>query len=116
MSKFIPDPQIQSLRAMRAGDIAIALPTPVIAAVGKQSVAFVQPIVRQSESLAAVPSLEAVSGPFGESPVIGDVFATTLSTDTLQSKSLGTTNAIEAVSGPFNESPVVGVGTGTSVI
>ena len=114
MSKFIPDPQIQSLVPMRAGDIAFAQGG--VMTIGKQSVATAQPIVGQSVALAAVESSGPVAGPFNESPVVGVVDAFTLSVDALQSKSLGTTDALEAVSGPFNETPVIGVGTGTSVI
>ncbi|MGE5663132.1 MAG: hypothetical protein ACM31I_02240 [Deltaproteobacteria bacterium] len=114
MSKFIPDPQIQSLAPMRAGDIAFAQGG--VMTIGKQSVATAQPIVNQSKSLASVESLGAVSGPFNESPVIGVADDFTLSVDALQSKSLGTTNALEALAGIFNETPVIGVGTGTSVV
>ena len=114
MSKFIPDPQIQSLVPMRAGDIAFA--SGGVITVGKQSTAIPQPIVQMPKSLAAVDTLEAVAGPINESPLVGNVFATTLSVDTLQSKSLGTTDALEALSGTPSESPVVGVGTGTSVV
>lgn len=114
MSKFIPDPQIQSLVPMRAGDIAFAQGG--VMTIGKQSMAARSPEGLASASPVAVPALEAVSGPFNESPVVGSAFATTLSVDALQSKSLGTTDALEAVSGPFNETPVIGVGTGTSVV
>ena len=114
MSKFIPDPQIQSLVPMRAGDIAFAQGG--VMTIGKQSVATAQPIVGQSVAPATVDTLEAVSGPFNESPVVGVVDDTTLSVDALESVSLLTTNALEALSGTPGESPVVGVGTGTSVI
>lgn len=115
MSKFIPDPQIQSLVPMRAGDIAFANGGTVT--IGKQSVAITQPIVTQAPSLpAAVPALEAVSGPFNESPVVSVVDATTLSVNEAASVSLGTTNALETLSGSPSETPVVGVATGTSVI
>lgn len=114
MSKFIPDPQIQSLVPMRAGDIAFAQGG--VITIGKQSLAIAQPIVSKSVALLSAHALGAVSGPFNESPVVGNAFATTLSVDTSQSKSLATTNALEALSGTPGETPVVGVGTGTSVV
>jgi hypothetical protein len=114
MSKFIPDPQIQSLRPMRAGDIAFANGGTMT--IGKASSAVRSPEGLKSVSLAAVPGTEAVVGPFNESPLVGVADMTDLSQDALQSKSLSTTNALEAVSGPFNESPTVGVGKATSVV
>lgn len=117
MSKFIPDPQIQSLRAMRAGDIAFALPAPATMLIGKQSLATPQPIVFQSVvPPAPVDALVAVAGPFNESPVVGVADDFTLSVDVFQSVSLLTTNALEAIAGTPNESPVVGVAFGTSVV
>jgi hypothetical protein len=117
MSKFLPDPQIQSLKAMRAGDIAIGLPTPQTAVIGVAHTATPQPIVTQAISPpAAVPSTEALAGTPSESPVVSSAFATTLSVNANQSKSLTTTEALEALSGTPSESPVVGVATGTSVV
>lgn len=117
MSKFIPDPQVQQLRAMRAGDIAIALPTPLVMTIGKQSVATAQPIVTQPVTVGpAVQTLVALSGTPSESPVIGSSFATLLSQDALQSKSLSAIESLEALSGTPSESPVVGVGFATLVV
>lgn len=113
MSKFIPDPQIQSLRPMRAGDIAFANGGTIT--IGKQSVAIPQPIVTQSKSLTTVPSTEAIAGTPSESPMIGEATGTLLSQDTAISVNVGTTNALETLSGTPSESPTVGVGTSTSV-
>jgi len=100
MSKVLPDPQIQSLRAMRAGDIAIALPT----------------IVTMPETAVAVPSDVVLSGTPSETAGVGSAFANTLSQDPAASESFLTANSLEALSGTPNESPVVGVGTATSVV
>jgi len=117
MSKFVPDPCIQQMRAARAGDIAIALPSPLISTVGVQHTATPQPVISQSISPpAAAPSLEALSGMPSESPTVGSAFATTLSTNANQSKSLTTTEALETLAGIPSESPVVGVAHGTSVV
>lgn len=114
MSKFIPDPQIQSLRPMRAGDIAFASGGTIT--IGKQSTAIPQPIQTESKSLSAAPSVEPVSGPFGESPVVSNVFETNLSVDALVSVNVGTVDSLETLSGNPSESPTVGVGKTTSVI
>jgi hypothetical protein len=115
VSKFIPDPQIQSLKAMRAGDIAFALPNPATLAIGKMSRVIAN--VPQAKSLTAVESLEAVAGtPSEVAGPVGVAFVTFPSADAFQSKSLGTVEALEALSGTPSESPVIGVGTGTAVI
>jgi hypothetical protein len=116
MSKVLPDPQIQSLRAMRAGDIAIALPTPVVSTVGVLPVATAQPIVTMPETAVAVPSDVVLSGTPSETAGVGSAFANTLSQDPAASESFLTANSLEALSGTPNESPVVGVGTATSVV
>lgn len=117
MSKFLPDPQVQSLRAMRAGDIAIALPTPIVMTIGTQAVADPQPVVTVPITFApAVPALQALSGTPSESPTVGSAFATLLSQNALQSKSVAAVQSLEALSGTPSESPTVGVATGTSVI
>ena len=114
MSKFLPDPQIQSLKAMRAGDIAFGQGGTL--AVGKQSVAIAQPIINLNRSVTAVPGTEPVSGPFNEAPVIGEAIQTLLSVDVAQSVAPVAAESTVTVDGPFNESPVIGVAVGTSVI
>lgn len=118
MSKFLPDPQIQSLRAMRAGDIAFGLPTPSVHTVGVAHAASPQPIITKSITPpAAVPALQALDGtPSETAGPIGVAFLTNLSENQGQSVVLGTTEAIETLAGTPSESPVVGVGTSTSVI
>lgn len=117
MSKFLPDPQVQSLRAMRAGDIAIALPTPLIMTIGTQATAQAQPVVTQSITVApAVPALEALSGTPAESPTLSAVATTETTQDTDQSKSLVAVESLETLSGTPSESPTVGVATGTVVV
>lgn len=117
MSKFIPDPQIQSLRAMRAGDIAIANPSPLVMTIGKSSVAFVQPLIQLSRVVPpAVPSLVALSGTPSESPVISRSFTTTLTQNVFKSVSVSAVNALEALAGTPSEAPTVGVAFTTSVI
>ena len=116
MSKFLPDPQIQSLRAMRAGDIAFGQPPSVPQVIGVSAVAQAQPIISQSVSPVAVPSQGPVSGPFNASPVVGEATATTLSDNTAMSVSLTAVPTTPALSGTPSETPVVGVGTATSVI
>jgi hypothetical protein len=117
MSKFVPDPCIQQMRAARAGDIAIGIPTPIISTVGVAFTAITQPVIGQSISPpAAAPSLEPIAGTPSESPVVGSAFATTLSNNADQSKSLAAAESLETLSGTPSESPVVGVATGTSVV
>jgi hypothetical protein len=117
MSKFLPDPQIQSLRAMRAGDIAIALPTPQTMTIGTQAVASPQPVINKSITVApAVPALQALSGTPSESPVIGVVPSTLTSQNANQSISVVAAESLETLSGTPSESPVVGVATGTLVV
>lgn len=114
MSKFIPDPQIQSLRAMRAGDIS--MPAPVAMDVGVGHAAIAQPIVQLSKSLSTVESVGSPVATPSESPVMSRTFETRLSVDTAQSKSLSAIESFEALSGTPSESLVVGVGFSTSVI
>jgi hypothetical protein len=119
MSKFLPDPQIQSLRAMRAGDISFALPTPLVSTVGVQHLAFAQPTVNEPIVFPApVPAIEPISGmPSEVGGPIGVVAATTLSEDVLQSSPFpDPVAALETLAGMPSESPVIGVGTSTSVI
>lgn len=119
MSKFLPDPQIQSLRAMRAGDIAFALPTPLVSTVGVQHVAFAQPTVNESITFAnPVPAFETLAGmPSEVGGPIGVVAATNLSNDVLQSSPFpNPVAALETLAGMPSESPVIGVAHSTSVI
>lgn len=114
MSKLIPDPQIQSLRAMRAGDISFANGGTIT--IGKQSVAVRSPEGVVNESVDAIPSVEAVLGPFNDNPPVGVVDAFTLSEDAAVSISPSSVPSIETLVGLFSESPAIGVGIGTSVI
>lgn len=116
MSKFLPDPQIQSLKAMRAGDIAFA--NGGVATVGVQHIAFPQPTAQESIILTpAVPSFETLAGMPTEAPVVGSAFAPTLSQDALQSITVpAAVPALETLAGMPTEAPVIGVATGTSVI
>jgi hypothetical protein len=116
MSKFLPDPQIQSLRAMRAGDIAFGKPPAVPQLVGVSSVAQAQPIVTASVSPVAAPGQGPVSGPFNVAPVVGEATNTTLSQDAAISVSLSAVPTTPALDGTPSETPVVTVGTATSVI
>lgn len=117
MSKFLPDPQIQSLRAMRAGDIAFAVGSPAVMSLGKSSFAFPQPITLKSITVGpAVPTVGSPVATPSESPVVTRAFQTILSQDALQSKSLVAVASLETLTAMPSESPVVGVGFSTSVI
>jgi hypothetical protein len=115
MSKFLPDPQIQSLRAMRAGDIAFASGGIVTVGVAHQAIA--QPIVNQPTAPPApVQTLEPVVALASENPLVGVVDTTTLSQDALESINVAAVASLEALSGTPSETPVIGVATGTTVI
>lgn len=118
MSKFLPDPQIQSLKAMRAGDIAFGLPSPAVVTIGKSNVAVAQPLVLKSITVVpAVPATQALDGTPSEiGGPIGVSFLTNTSQNLLQSISLTTTESEETLAGTPSESPVIGVGKSTSVI
>jgi hypothetical protein len=114
MSKFIPDPQIQSLKAMRAGDIAFAAQTPLL---GVAPVATAQPIVNiPIAPPAPPPTLEALAGIPTEAPVLSVAFFETLSVDAAISVNPGTVDSLETLSGTPSETPTVGVAFGTSVV
>lgn len=119
MSKFLPDPQVQSLRAMRAGDISFALPTPLVSTIGVDFVAFAQPTTQESITFPApVPAIEPLSGMPSEvgGPIVV-VPTTTLSEDALESINFpAAVPALETLAGMPSESPVIGVGFSTSVI
>lgn len=114
MSKVLPDPQIQSLKAMRAGDIAFAQGGTIT--VGVQKVVFAQPLVTIARTAVAVESLGTVVTPAGEAPVVGKAFADTLSQDALISIPLLTSNSLVTPDVPATESPTVGVAVSTSVV
>lgn len=117
MSKFLPDPQIQSLRAMRAGDIAFAQASPVAMTVGTQATASPQPVITKSITVApAVPALQALSGTPSESPVVGVTPVTLTTQNSNQSVNVAAVESLETLSGTPSESPVVGVATGTLVV
>jgi hypothetical protein len=110
MSKFAIDPQVQSLRAMRAGDIAIALPTPVVLAVGVAPVAFAQPRLALAYGVTSVESIVAVTATPAESAAVSAPFVTNLSTDTYKPISIACPNTLEALTAMPSQSPVVGIG------
>jgi hypothetical protein len=117
MSKFLPDPQIQSLRAMRAGDIAFAQASPVAMTIGTQATASPQPVITKSITVGpVVPALEALSGTPSESPVVGVASATVTTQNANQSISVVAVESLETLAGTPSESPVVGVATGTLVV
>lgn len=113
MSKILPDPQIQTLRAARAGAIAFGdggtiAPT---AAVGTT----VDVTIEVPISAAAVPSTPALSGTPGESPAIGVVDDTRINVEAAAALSVTAVPSTPALSGTPAESPTIGVGIGTSV-
>ena len=116
MSKFLPDPQIQSLRAMRSGDIAFAIGAPAVQTIGKQSIAFAQPFIQLARSLTTVESVGFPVATPNESPIIGDAFQTILTQNVLESISLAAAESLEALSGTPSEAPVIGVAFTTTVI
>lgn len=82
MSRILPDPQIVQLRAMRSGDIAIALAGGPAIAVGVTPMAFAQPIAGSSVTVSpAAPSTQALDGTPSETPGVGSSFATVTSQD-----------------------------------
>lgn len=115
MSKFLPDPQIQSLRAMRAGDIAFG--NGGTKTIGVVPVATAQPIVNIPIAPPA-PTLTtpALAGTPTETPVVGVATATTLSQDTTISVNPTTVESLETLAGMPTETPTIGVSFGTSVV
>ena len=116
MSKFLPDPQIQSLRAMRAGDIAFGQPPAIPQVVGVVAFATAQPIVNIPVNPVAVPSVAPTPPIEAQSPVVGEAFNTTLSQDAAISVNAIAVPTIPAITSMPSESPVVGVATSTSVM
>ncbi len=114
MSKALPDPQIQTIRAARAGAIAfgdagtLTPPTTVVQA--NVDVVIAIPI-----SAAAVPTTPALSGTPGESPAIGIVDDTRINVEAAAALSVTAVPTTVALSGTPAESPTIGVGVGTSV-
>lgn len=120
MSRISPDPQIVSLRAMRAGDIAFAVngaPGPVT--VGVSPIATAQPIVGTAiPTPVATPSQSGPDAAPAETPTPPTVsFSETTSQDPTTSVSVpAATESQEALAGTPSETPVVTVGKGTSVV
>lgn len=114
MSKFLPDPQIQSLKAMRAGDIAIGNGGTIT--VGVAPVAVAQPIVNIPIAPTTSNSLETLAGTPSETPVVSVVPTTLLSQDTTISVTPTTVESVETLAGTPTETPTVGVAFGTSVV
>ena len=89
MSRVLPDPQIVSLRAMRAGDIAMALPSPGTMTVGVTKSGVPSPEGLKSVSVTttqatnspdATPSIDLTNGSF---TFLGVVDSSTTSQDAL---------------------------------
>lgn len=116
MSSFSVDPQIQQLRAARAGDIAFASPSPAVHTIGKAHRVIANVPLSGTALLTAVLSDEPLSGMPSETagPIV-TAFVTQPSADTFETASLAATEALETLTGTLVESPVIGVGTGTSV-
>ena len=115
MSKFLPDPQIQSLKAMRAGDIAIGNGGTKTVAVS--AVATAQPIVTINIAPPApVNALVSLAGTPTETPVLGVATATALSQDTTISVNVVAIESLETLAGTPAEAPTIGVAFGTSVV
>lgn len=113
MSKFIPDPQIQSLKAMRAGDIA--MPTPTTLTIGKVSQAVLNPTAGVSVSMTAAESTVALTATLPESPTIGIADTTTVSLDATESISMSAVDTTVSVA-TTNENLTIGVATSTSTV
>lgn len=115
---MLPDPQIQSFRAMRAGAIAFGIPTPAVHEVGVVKEATAQPRKAVNAQVDTVAAQQALDGTPAEAPVVtAPSFLTTLSHDVL--KTIGTLNAViatESLSGTPAEAPTIGVGISTSVV
>lgn len=118
MSRISPDPQIVSLRAMRAGDIAFAVngaPGPVT--VGVSPLATAQPIVGTPiPTPVATPSQSGPDAAPAETPTPTVSFSETTSQDPTKSFSVAATESQETLAGTPSETSVVTVGKGTSVV
>ena len=117
MSRVTPDPQIQQLRAARAGAVALSLPTLTIAELGVVALGVLSPQGAKVVSPVALDSVPAVTATPSVGPIVlGKSKATTLSTNVQKSKSLSSVNSLETLAGTPTASPVIGILTGTSVI
>ena len=116
MSRVSPDPQIQQLRAAKAGAVALSLPTLTIAQLGVVALGVLSPQGAKVVAPDAQESVAAVVALAGASPTMAKMDATTLSTNVQESISMTAVDSLETLSGTPTLSPVIGVVTGTSVI
>jgi hypothetical protein len=119
MSRISPDPQIVSLRAMRAGDIAFAVNgAPGSMTVVVSPLATAQPIVGMAiPTPVATPSQSGPDAAPAETPTQTVSFSETTSQDPTKSVSVpAATESQETLAGTPSETPVVTVGKGTSVV
>lgn len=101
---------------MRAGDIAIALPSPVVMPVGVSPVAVLSPNFGVGLSLAAVNALETLAGTPSVSLLVSNPFVTEIAKDAVESLNPVAAPSLETLAGVPSESALVGVGIGTSVV
>ena len=117
MSRFQPDPQIQQLRAARAGIVALRQPAEVIEqTIGVGQAGVISPFGNKPIMPVSVPSVMALAGTPSSAPTVGHSFATTKSVNNSASISLVPSNSLEALAGTPSETPVVVVAPTTSVI
>lgn len=117
MSRFSPDPQIQQLRAARAGIVAGVHPAELIQqTIGVTQAGVISPFGAKPIMPVATPSIEALAGMPTMAPTVGEAVSTTKSDNTSASISPTPTNSIETLAGTPNETPVVVVAPTTSVI
>lgn len=119
MSRTLPDPQIVQLRAVRAGDIAVALPSPATATVIVSSLAAPSPLILPVVTLSpAAPSLGTIDGtPSQTAGPVGESFVTILSQDVLKSVDLnggGSFPGIFFTLVALDGTPEIDLGTGGS--
>ena len=117
MSKVTPDPQIQQLRAARAGAVALSLPTLTIAELGVVALGVLSPQGAKVVMPVAQDSVVVVAGTPAAGPVsLGKSKSTTVSKNVQKSVSVPLSNSLETLSGTPTASPLIGVVPGTSVI
>jgi hypothetical protein len=119
MSRFSVDPQIQQLRAARAGAIAFIGPAPVT--VGKISVASVVPpppnAVKNVMPSAPVFALISPAGTPSETLTLTTPgFAADLAASGLKAVNMAATGSLESLTALFSEAPTVGVNKTTTVV
>lgn len=126
MSKHLPDPQIVQLKAMRRGDIAIALPSPSTIMIGVSPFAAPSPLVLPTVTLVpAVPTLPATAGLLSQTAgPVGEASSTSVCQNGTASIGLSGAGSFPEISFTLETADTsisetagpVGVGTGTSVV